>query len=70
MIAVNGTLVYIREKESKPPQMPKRQQKKQIAGIEPVSPAWEASVLPMNYTCNLKKMMTDLPSSCNSGREI
>ena len=25
--------------------------KKQIAGIEPVSPAWEASVLPMNYIC-------------------
>ena len=24
---------------------------KQIAGIEPVSPAWEASVLPMNYIC-------------------
>ena len=23
----------------------------QIAGIEPVSPAWEASVLPMNYIC-------------------
>ena len=23
--------------------------KKRIAGIEPVSPAWEASVLPMNY---------------------
>lgn len=25
--------------------------KKQMAGIEPVSPAWEASVLPMNYIC-------------------
>lgn len=25
--------------------------KKQIAGIEPVSPAWEAGVLPMNYIC-------------------
>ena len=24
---------------------------KQVAGIEPVSPAWEAGVLPMNYTC-------------------
>ena len=24
---------------------------KQIAGVEPVSPAWEASVLPMNYIC-------------------
>ena len=51
MIAVNETLVYIREKEREPPQTPKRQQKKQIAGIEPVSPAWEAGVLPMNYTC-------------------
>lgn len=30
------------------------QNKKQIAGIEPVSPAWEASVLPMNYICILK----------------
>ena len=44
MIAVNETLVYIREKEREPPQTPKRQQKKQIAGIEPVSPAWEAGV--------------------------
>ena len=51
MIAVNETLVYIREKEREPPQTPKRQQKKQIAGIEPVSPAWEAGVLPMNYIC-------------------
>ncbi len=25
----------------------------QIAGIEPVSPAWEASVLPMNYICRI-----------------
>ena len=24
---------------------------KQITGIEPASPAWEASVLPMNYIC-------------------
>ena len=24
---------------------------KQLAGIEPVSPAWEASILPMNYSC-------------------
>ena len=23
----------------------------QVAGIEPVQPAWEASVLPLNYTC-------------------
>ena len=23
----------------------------QVAGIEPVSPAWEAGILPMNYTC-------------------
>ena len=23
----------------------------QVAGIEPVSPAWEAGVLPMNYIC-------------------
>ena len=22
-----------------------------MAGIEPVSPAWEAGILPMNYTC-------------------
>ncbi len=25
--------------------------KKQITGIEPASPAWEASILPMNYIC-------------------
>ena len=25
--------------------------KKQITGIEPASPAWEAGVLPMNYIC-------------------
>ncbi len=24
---------------------------KQIAGVEPVSPAWEAGVLPMNHIC-------------------
>ena len=24
---------------------------KQVTGIEPASPAWEAGVLPMNYTC-------------------
>ena len=24
---------------------------KQITGIEPASPAWEADVLPMNYIC-------------------
>ena len=23
----------------------------QVAGIEPVSPAWEAGILPMYYTC-------------------
>ena len=26
-------------------------ERKQITGIEPASPAWEASVLPMNYIC-------------------
>lgn len=26
-------------------------QKKQITGIEPAFPAWEASVLPMNHIC-------------------
>ena len=25
--------------------------KKQVTGIEPAYPAWEAGVLPMNYTC-------------------
>lgn len=25
--------------------------KKQITGIEPASPAWEAGILPMNYIC-------------------
>ena len=24
---------------------------KQITGVEPASPAWEASILPMNYIC-------------------
>lgn len=28
---------------------------KQVAGVEPVSPAWEASVLPMNHTCVFTK---------------
>ena len=27
-------------------------QKKQITGVEPAFPAWEASVLPMNHICN------------------
>ncbi len=26
-------------------------QKQQITGIEPASPAWEAGVLPMNHIC-------------------
>ena len=26
--------------------------KEQVTGIEPAYPAWEAGVLPMNYTCN------------------
>ena len=29
----------------------RRRPKEQVAGIEPVSPAWEAGILPMNYTC-------------------
>ncbi len=31
---------------------------KQLAGIEPVSPAWEASILPMNYSCTSEKYYT------------
>ena len=31
---------------------------KQITGIEPASPAWEASVLPMNYICITKDIIT------------
>ena len=27
------------------------QNKEQVMGIEPTLPAWEAGVLPMNYTC-------------------
>ncbi len=27
------------------------QKKEQVTGIEPAYPAWEAGVLPMNYTC-------------------
>ena len=26
-------------------------EKKQMTGIEPASPAWEAGILPMNYIC-------------------
>ena len=26
-------------------------EKKQITGVEPAFPAWEASVLPMNHIC-------------------
>ena len=29
----------------------KRPIQKQVRGIEPPSPAWEAGILPMNYTC-------------------
>lgn len=29
--------------------------RKQVAGIEPVSPAWEAGILPMYYTCRYEK---------------
>src|SRR5699024_5914274 len=29
---------------------------KQMTGIEPASPAWEAGVLPMNYICILHDM--------------
>ena len=28
-----------------------KKQKKQITGVEPAFPAWEASVLPMNHIC-------------------
>ena len=30
--------------------------KKQITGIEPASPAWEAGVLPMNYICTTQSL--------------
>ena len=32
--------------------------KKQITGIEPASSAWEADVLPMNYICNTRIIIT------------
>ena len=32
-------------------------EKKQITGIEPASPAWEAGILPMNYICILYIIM-------------
>ena len=32
-----------------------RYKRQQITGIEPASPAWEASVLPMNYICMVSK---------------
>ena len=40
--------------------------RKQITGVEPASPAWEASVLPMNYICRkIKKLLTGLePVTC------
>lgn len=50
-------------------------QKKQITGIEPAFPAWEASVLPMNHICKyilsilffLKKSRN---LSCQKGRKV
>ena len=49
--------------------------KKQITGIEPAFPAWEASVLPMNHICQyilsilffLKKSRN---LSCQKGRKV
>ena len=32
--------------------------RKQMAGVEPVSPAWEAGVLPMNYICEILSYFT------------
>ena len=33
------------------------EQKKQMTGIEPASPAWEAGVLPMNYACKSTQLI-------------
>ena len=40
-------ITYVLQNTKKPDKF--GHNKKRIAGIEPVSPAWEASVLPMNY---------------------
>ncbi len=38
---------------------------KQITGIEPASPAWEASILPMNYIC-MSVIIILFPVKCKS----
>ena len=43
-------------------------EKKQITGVEPAFPAWEASVLPMNHICMLLSMtyyFLQYVTSCN-----
>ena len=40
---------------------------KQMTGIEPASPAWEAGILPMNYICiSTLKIITRFVVNCKS----
>ena len=42
--------------------------KKQITGIEPASPAWEAGVLPMNHICiRILYHISDINDKIKSG---
>ena len=36
----------------------------QVRGIEPPCSAWEADILPLNYTCVSGLIITDLPRDC------
>ena len=44
-------------KTKKIPALYERGQMEQMTGIEPAYPAWEAGVLPLNYTRTLNKML-------------
>ena len=37
---------------------------KQITGVEPASPAWEAGVLPMNYICGKQALSRKAFTCC------
>ena len=36
----------------------------QVMGIEPTSKAWEALILPMNYTCDFRNIVTYFGFKC------
>ena len=39
----------------------------QVTGIEPACSAWEADILPLNYTCKYRKMLPQNRSGVKAG---